>query len=107
MLGKSQMVKKHTQIWQAVRQQKRESIACVSRDYRSIIEGLQVRFLLGGSGISDNAMAYNTVGCRLFITLQFYLYRILPFYVTIWALPGYVVISIKRSGCIYFTLISF
>ena len=42
MLGKSQMVKKHTQIWQAARQQKRESIACVSRDYRSIIEGLQV-----------------------------------------------------------------
>ncbi|KAL4226234.1 Inositol 1 [Mactra antiquata] len=41
MFEKSLMMKKHTQKWLSGPRQKRESIACVSRDYRNIIEGLQ------------------------------------------------------------------
>lgn len=42
MLEKSNMMKKHTAKWLSGPRQKRESVACVSRDYKNIIEGLQV-----------------------------------------------------------------
>lgn len=43
MFEKAQIVAKQAKQWMSVRSNKRESVASVSRDYRNIIEGLQVK----------------------------------------------------------------
>lgn len=46
MFEKAQIVAKQAKQWMSVRSNKRESVASVSRDYRNIIEGLQVLIAL-------------------------------------------------------------
>jgi hypothetical protein len=46
MNEKAQIVAKQAKQWMSVRSNKRESVASVSRDYRNIIEGLQVLITL-------------------------------------------------------------
>ncbi|XP_064633177.1 inositol 1,4,5-trisphosphate receptor-like isoform X3 [Lineus longissimus] len=41
LFSKSQMVMKHTRAWLSARSSRRDSMMVISRDYRSIIEGLQ------------------------------------------------------------------
>ena len=50
---KSQIAMKHTRQWVTAGKMKRDSMATISRDYRSIIEGLQVDNLMG---LSDGGL---------------------------------------------------